>query len=39
VSAGGAVIFSPLLSALFDEPTVMAFNLMGFDLSNTGNHG
>jgi 5'-nucleotidase len=30
---------TPLLSALFhDEPTVMAFNLMGFDFSNVGNH-
>jgi len=39
VSAGDMVGASPLLSALFhDEPTVMAFNLMGFDLSNTGNH-
>lgn len=39
VSAGDMVGATPLLSALFhDEPTVMAFNLMGFDLSNTGNH-
>ena len=39
VSAGDMIGASPLLSALFhDEPTVMAFNLMGFDLSNTGNH-
>lgn len=30
---------SPLLSALFhDEPTVMAFNQMGFDFNVTGNH-
>lgn len=39
VSAGDMIGASPLLSALFhDEPTVMAFNLMGFDFSNTGNH-
>lgn len=39
VSAGDMIGASPLLSALFhDEPTVMAFNLMGFDLSNAGNH-
>jgi 5'-nucleotidase len=39
VSAGDMIGASPLLSALFhDEPTVMAFNQMGFDLSNTGNH-
>ncbi|HET7011161.1 MAG TPA: bifunctional metallophosphatase/5'-nucleotidase [Anaerolineales bacterium] len=39
VSAGDMVGATPLLSALFhDEPTVMAFNLMGWDLSNTGNH-
>ena len=39
VSAGDMIGASPLLSALFhDEPTVMAFNLMGFDLSTTGNH-
>jgi 5'-nucleotidase len=39
VSAGDTFGASPLLSALFhDEPTVMAFNLMGFDYSNTGNH-
>ena len=39
VSAGDMIGASPLLSALFhDEPTIMAFNLMGFDLSNTGNH-
>jgi 5'-nucleotidase len=39
VSAGDMIGASPLLSAIFhDEPTVMAFNQMGFDLSNTGNH-
>jgi len=39
VSAGDMIGASPLLSALFhDEPTVMAFNQMGFDFSNTGNH-
>lgn len=39
ISAGDMIGATPLLSALFhDEPTVMAFNLMGFDLSNTGNH-
>lgn len=39
VSAGDMVGASPLLSALFhDEPSVMAFNLMGFDFSATGNH-
>lgn len=39
VSAGDMIGASPLLSALFhDEPTIMAFNLMGFDFSNTGNH-
>lgn len=39
VSAGDMIGATPLLSALFhDEPTVMAFNLMGFDFSNTGNH-
>jgi 5'-nucleotidase len=39
VSDGDMVGATPLLSALFhDEPTVMAFNLMGFDLSATGNH-
>jgi 5'-nucleotidase len=39
VSGGDMIGASPLLSALFhDEPTVMAFNLMGFDFSNTGNH-
>lgn len=39
VSAGDMIGASPLLSALFhDEPTVMAFNLMGFDYNITGNH-
>jgi 5'-nucleotidase len=39
VSAGDMFGASPLLSALFhDEPTVMAFNLMGFDYAATGNH-
>jgi 5'-nucleotidase len=39
VSAGDMIGASPLLSALFhDEPTVMAFNLIGFDFNVTGNH-
>ncbi len=39
VSAGDMIGASPLLSSLFhDEPTVMAFNLMGFEFSATGNH-
>ncbi len=39
VSAGDLFGASPLLSALFhDEPTVMAFNLMGFDYAAAGNH-
>jgi 5'-nucleotidase len=39
VSAGDMIGATPLLSALFhDEPTVMAFNLMGFDFNVTGNH-
>jgi 5'-nucleotidase len=39
ISAGDMIGASPLLSALFhDEPTVMAFNLMGFDFNVTGNH-
>jgi 5'-nucleotidase len=39
VSAGDMIGASPLLSALFhDEPTVMAFNLMGFAYNVTGNH-
>ena len=39
VSAGDLFGASPLLSALFhDEPTVAAFNLMGFDFAATGNH-
>ena len=39
ISDGDMIGASPLLSALFhDEPTVMAFNLMGFNLSSTGNH-
>lgn len=39
VSAGDMIGATPLLSALFhDEPSVMAFNLMGFDFSNVGNH-
>ncbi len=39
VVAGDMFGASPLLSALFhDEPTVMAFNLMGFDFAATGNH-
>ncbi len=39
VSVGDMVGASPLLSALYhDEPTVMAFNQMGFDFNVTGNH-
>ncbi len=39
ISAGDMIGASPLLSALFhDEPTVMAFNQMGFDYAATGNH-
>ncbi len=39
VSAGDMVGASPVLSALFhDEPTVMAFNRMGFDFNVPGNH-
>ncbi len=39
ISAGDMIGATPLLSAAFhDEPTVMAFNLMGFDLSAAGNH-
>src|SRR4030042_2212885 len=39
VSAGDMIGDSPLLSSLFhDEPTVLAFNLLGFDYSTTGNH-
>jgi 5'-nucleotidase len=39
VSAGDMIGASPLLSAAFhDEPTVMAFNLMGFSFNVTGNH-
>ena len=39
VSAGDMIGASPLLSALFhDEPTIMAFNMMGFDFNVTGNH-
>jgi 5'-nucleotidase len=39
ISAGDMIGASPLLSALFhDEPTVMAFDLMGFDYNVTGNH-
>lgn len=39
ISAGDMIGASPLLSALYhDEPTVMAFNQMGFDLAVTGNH-
>ncbi len=39
VSAGDMIGASPLLSALFhDEPTIQAFNLMGFDFSAAGNH-
>jgi 5'-nucleotidase len=39
VSAGDMIGASPIQSALFhDEPTIQAFNLMGFDFSATGNH-
>ena len=39
ISAGDMIGASPLLSALYhDEPTIMAFNLMGFDFNTTGNH-
>ncbi len=39
VSAGDMIGASPIQSALFhDEPTIDAFNLMGFDFSATGNH-
>jgi 5'-nucleotidase len=39
VSAGDMIGASPLLSAAFhDEPTIKAFNLMGFDFSAVGNH-
>jgi len=39
VSAGDMIGASPLLSAAFhDEPTIQAFNLLGFDYSAVGNH-
>jgi 5'-nucleotidase len=39
VSAGDMIGASPLLSAAFhDEPTIQAFNLLGFDFSAVGNH-
>ena len=39
VSAGDMIGASPFLSAAFhDQPTIQAFNLMGFDFSATGNH-
>jgi 5'-nucleotidase len=39
VSAGDMIGASPLLSAAFhDEPTIQAFNLMGFEFSAVGNH-
>jgi 5'-nucleotidase len=39
VSAGDLIGASPLLSAAFhDEPTIQAFNLMGFEFSAVGNH-
>lgn len=39
VSAGDMIGASPIQSALFhDEPTIQAFNLMGFDFSAVGNH-
>jgi 5'-nucleotidase len=39
VSAGDMIGASPIESALFhDQPTIQAFNLMGFDFSAVGNH-
>ena len=39
VSVGDMIGASPLLSSIFhDEPTIRAFNLMGFDFSAVGNH-
>jgi len=39
VSAGDMIGASPIQSAIFhDEPTIQAFNLMGFDFSAVGNH-
>ena len=39
VSAGDMIGASPLLSSIFhDEPTINAFNLMGFEFSAVGNH-
>jgi 5'-nucleotidase len=39
ISGGDMIGASPLLSALFhDEPTVLAFDLLGFDFAATGNH-
>lgn len=39
ISAGDLIGASPLLSALFhDEPTILAFNMMGLDYNITGNH-
>jgi len=39
VSAGDMIGASPLLSAAFhDQPTIQAFNLMGFEFSAVGNH-
>jgi len=39
ISAGDMIGASPLLSSIFhDEPTVNAFNLMGFDFAAVGNH-
>jgi 5'-nucleotidase len=39
ISGGDLIGASPLLSALFhDEPTILAFNLMGLDYAITGNH-
>jgi len=39
VSAGDMIGASPLLSSIFhDEPTIRAFNLMGFGYSAVGNH-
>ncbi|MFL6844436.1 MAG: bifunctional metallophosphatase/5'-nucleotidase [Allosphingosinicella sp.] len=39
VSAGDVIGASPLVSAVFlDEPTILAMNLIGLDLSAVGNH-
>jgi len=39
ISAGDMIGASPLMSSIFhDEPTINAFNLMGFEFSAVGNH-